>query len=397
MVSSRAYPDLERKPGGPDNWVEAAGGLPSYIERIAKHLHYEKGMSISRSIAVAVNTVKRWAKGGTVTKYGTTKRITPKTQALAAAAVASWEAKKKAGRLALSAPLLNATDLSFVDDATTYDLLAVVSKNGVAPSGRATLHSMDIKDLAERANQVSDPQARAKARQAVLDLSSSITPRNARGRAKDGRPSYKRQGKWGHGFVPLDQAAKEAKAKGSPVAMRRMNRLFDGKRTSRTAAGGGAKPGEGKIAIENKSGRTETADRVSQLRGSEFNDAVETPRARAKTRKDESKQSRITERARQDWASIDSSLKTVRNGKRYVVADFGGKKILTEWVGGVTEVESSNLNKRKVQANLTEADAMSMTTAEIRQLLKNPRTPGHVRKILNKALRVKVQEIQSRG
>lgn len=96
LVASAVYPGLERKPGGPDNWVEETGGLPSYIERIAKHLHYEKGYSISRSIAVAVNTVKRWAAGGTVTEHGTTKRVSPATQAKAAAALASWNAKKAA-------------------------------------------------------------------------------------------------------------------------------------------------------------------------------------------------------------------------------------------------------------------------------------------------------------
>src|SRR5688572_16036680 len=64
LVASAAYPSLERKPGGPDNWVERAGGLPKYIERIAKHLHYEKGYTISRAIATAVNTVKRWARMG---------------------------------------------------------------------------------------------------------------------------------------------------------------------------------------------------------------------------------------------------------------------------------------------------------------------------------------------
>lgn len=96
LVSSAVYPSLERKPGGPDNWVEKTGGLPSYIERIAKHLHYERGYSISRAIAVAVNTVKRWAAGGTVTEHGTTKRVSAKTQALAAKALAEWEAKKAA-------------------------------------------------------------------------------------------------------------------------------------------------------------------------------------------------------------------------------------------------------------------------------------------------------------
>lgn len=96
LVDSRVYPGLERKPGGPDNWVERTGGLPSYIERIAKHLHYERGYTISRSIAVAVNTVKRWAAGGLVAEHGTTKRVSAKTQALAAKAVAEWEAKKAA-------------------------------------------------------------------------------------------------------------------------------------------------------------------------------------------------------------------------------------------------------------------------------------------------------------
>jgi len=94
-TKSSAYPKLERVPGK-QNWVDKSGGLPPYIERIAKHLHYEKGMDISRAIAVAFNTVKRWAAGGTVTENGTTKHITAKTQAQAAAAVAQWEAKKAA-------------------------------------------------------------------------------------------------------------------------------------------------------------------------------------------------------------------------------------------------------------------------------------------------------------
>jgi hypothetical protein len=85
-VKSSVYPDLERAPGKNDNWVEKAGGLPKYIERIAKHLHYEKGMDIGHAIAVAVNTVKRWAAGG--------GGVTAKTKAKAAAAVAEWEKKK---------------------------------------------------------------------------------------------------------------------------------------------------------------------------------------------------------------------------------------------------------------------------------------------------------------
>lgn len=79
--SSKLHPSLERKPGGPDNWVEKAGGLPSYIERIAKHIHHDSGLSISHAIASAVNRVKV---------------LCAKGNAQACAAVASWE-KKKAG------------------------------------------------------------------------------------------------------------------------------------------------------------------------------------------------------------------------------------------------------------------------------------------------------------
>lgn len=85
LVQSSVYPTLERVPGK-QNWVDKAGGLPSYIERIAKHLHYEQGMDISRAIATAVSTVKRWAAGG--------GKVSPETRAQAAKAVAEWEAKK---------------------------------------------------------------------------------------------------------------------------------------------------------------------------------------------------------------------------------------------------------------------------------------------------------------
>lgn len=117
MPSSRSYPSLERVPGK-QNWVDKAGGLPSYIERIAKHLHYEKGMDISRAIAVAVNTVKRWATAGTVTKKGG-KGVTPATRAKAAKAVAEWEAKKAKAKASRAAKNLSQEELS--DEAWSDD------------------------------------------------------------------------------------------------------------------------------------------------------------------------------------------------------------------------------------------------------------------------------------
>jgi hypothetical protein len=84
MVSSRVYPGLERKPGGPDNWVEKVGGLPDFIERVAKHLHYEEGMTISRAIATAVSQCKKWCAKG---------------NAKACNAIRQWEQKKARSRV----------------------------------------------------------------------------------------------------------------------------------------------------------------------------------------------------------------------------------------------------------------------------------------------------------
>jgi rubrerythrin len=102
-VKSSAYPGLERKPGK-QNWVDYAGGLPSYIERIAKHIHYEHGHPIGQAIAFAVGTVRRWCAGGSVTKGGASKsNVTAATKAKACAALAEWEAKKKKGSAAMHA------------------------------------------------------------------------------------------------------------------------------------------------------------------------------------------------------------------------------------------------------------------------------------------------------
>lgn len=74
------------------NWVDDVGGLPSYIRRIADNL-IKRGFTESRAIATAVNTVKRWARGGPASKGGK-GNVSAATAAKAAAAVAEWEAKK---------------------------------------------------------------------------------------------------------------------------------------------------------------------------------------------------------------------------------------------------------------------------------------------------------------
>jgi len=74
------------------NWVEKAGGLPSYIKRIAKHLQ-EKGMDQSRAIATAVNAAKKMCATGDLNFPGS-QQVNPGSKAEACAAVADWEAKK---------------------------------------------------------------------------------------------------------------------------------------------------------------------------------------------------------------------------------------------------------------------------------------------------------------
>ena len=95
VIVSLAGCSLAKTPGVTDSWVEAVGGeIPEYIYRIAKNL-VANGSSTSAAIATAVNTVKRWAAGGTSAKSGPrAKKVHADTQAKAAAAVAQWEALK---------------------------------------------------------------------------------------------------------------------------------------------------------------------------------------------------------------------------------------------------------------------------------------------------------------
>lgn len=74
------------------NWVDDAGGLPSYIKRIATHLQ-EKGMDQSRAIATAVNAAKKMCADGDTNLPGV-QQVNAGSRAEACAAVADWEAKK---------------------------------------------------------------------------------------------------------------------------------------------------------------------------------------------------------------------------------------------------------------------------------------------------------------
>ena len=78
--------------GTGSNWVsktDPIAGLGPFIRAIA-HALIRNGHPESEAIAIAIGTVKRWARGG--------GNVTPKTRAKAAAAVAEWEALKLANK-----------------------------------------------------------------------------------------------------------------------------------------------------------------------------------------------------------------------------------------------------------------------------------------------------------
>lgn len=317
LVSSRVYPGLERDPGPNDNWVEKAGQLPDYIERIAKHLHYEQGFTISHAIATAINTVKRWARGGTVTTHGTTKRVSPKTVALATKALAQWEALK-------------------------------------------------AKELSQELTR----------EQKILLIDLALT--------KDGRKSYKNQGKWRHGFIPVDRAARVSKAKGSPIAMKRMRRLYGGKKPNdveRSKLSG---------VKSSKGGSQERVARVAQARRAVVADSAKSQKV-VKTDREHSQGGGAVKRSEKPWSEIPEAQKVVRNGKKYVMTIYRGKQQLVEWVGEDVGQKAPDPGKR-ILKSLRMVDAQAMDTATLRRLLKTPGQPESVRLVLNAALRKKIAE-----
>lgn len=91
----------KNRKGNGKNWIEktTTGHLPNFIRRVADHL-MAKGMTESHAIAVAVNVVKKWCRGGADgnpadgLNWPKTQRVTPKTRAQGCADVAHWETKR---------------------------------------------------------------------------------------------------------------------------------------------------------------------------------------------------------------------------------------------------------------------------------------------------------------
>lgn len=83
VTLSTSSASLGRSPK--ENWVERAGELPPYIRKLARAIE-KRGHSLSSAISIAIGRVKAWARGE--------GKVTAKTRAKAAAAVAAWEALK---------------------------------------------------------------------------------------------------------------------------------------------------------------------------------------------------------------------------------------------------------------------------------------------------------------
>jgi hypothetical protein len=70
--------------------VDKEGGLPRYIERIACHIHFDRGEPIPDAIAAAVNDTKRMCSTGE-SNFG---HVHAAVQSEACSAVADWERMK---------------------------------------------------------------------------------------------------------------------------------------------------------------------------------------------------------------------------------------------------------------------------------------------------------------
>jgi hypothetical protein len=92
--TSRIHPGLDRSPK--ENWVDEEGGLPPYIDRIAKHIESDRGVSREEAIATAVNTAKKMCATGDLNWPGK-QNVNPGSRAEACNAVRQWE-KMKANR-----------------------------------------------------------------------------------------------------------------------------------------------------------------------------------------------------------------------------------------------------------------------------------------------------------
>lgn len=206
MVSSRAYPDLDRSPK--KNWVEKAGGLPDYIERIAKHIHYEGGKDISTAISMAISQVRKWAAGG--------EGVSAKTQALASKALAAWEALKAKNKaktaVKLTARRIHAEvlELSIVEDKTGRPPTPMRVRTNSAVKAPKTVKPLPIRRIKKKRKRIPKAKATELSRSGRGPYRRHVTHTAQFGRKKG---DLTKRASWQHPYIPKDQIAGAMKAK----------------------------------------------------------------------------------------------------------------------------------------------------------------------------------------
>lgn len=124
---------LERKPGGPDNWIEAVKGeLPAYVREIARSIE-KTGKTLSQAISIAISRIKVWAAGG--------GGVSAKTRAKAAKALAEWEALKAKAHSKVKASWVDELDAAadLVELSASEDLFLRLTVESTYDAGSSAL------------------------------------------------------------------------------------------------------------------------------------------------------------------------------------------------------------------------------------------------------------------
>lgn len=128
-----------------ENWVERhgkGGSLPRYV-RIVRNGIMKNGVSESRATALAVASIKRWARGG--------DSVSPKVQAAAAKALAEWELMKaKARTKSFTEEALETKDVASVEELSQEQMdtiLALVESDDTDNEEKGSAVSMEYKSV----------------------------------------------------------------------------------------------------------------------------------------------------------------------------------------------------------------------------------------------------------
>lgn len=117
-VDSRTLPDLPNDPTK-TNWVEKSGGLPNFIDRIAKHLK-AKGMTTGHAIATAVNQCRKVCATGRT--FGGKTEVSAEARARYCKGIAEWEAKKAKTKVAKGAKAVTEEMRESIVEEATFEL-----------------------------------------------------------------------------------------------------------------------------------------------------------------------------------------------------------------------------------------------------------------------------------